>query len=120
MSFAAVEGYDEAIEGWGCEDDDLYHRLTLAGCLLGTFPGELLTALPHDDSERVEHYAIKSRWLSQRINSLYLHIKYDLRRQTRNGGSNVSGSIQSRAMQAPPRQRCPGKRRPRLPPRTRP
>jgi len=81
VSFAAVEGYDEAIEGWGCEDDDLYHRLTLAGCLLGTFPGELLTALPHDDSERVEHYAIKSRWLSQRINSLYLHIKYDLRRQ---------------------------------------
>ena len=79
--FVAIDGYDEAIEGWGGEDDDLYHRLTLAGCRLGAFPGELLAALTHQDSERVEHYAIKNRWLNQRINSLYLHIKYDLARQ---------------------------------------
>ena len=79
--FIAIEGYDEAIEGWGGEDDDLYYRLTLAGCKLGAFPGELLGALTHQDSARVEHYAIKDRWLNQRINSLYLHIKYDLARQ---------------------------------------
>lgn len=79
--FLAIEGYDEAIEGWGGEDDDLYHRLISTGCLSKAFPGELLLALVHQDDERVEHYAIKNRWLTQRINSLYLHIKYDLERQ---------------------------------------
>jgi predicted SAM-dependent methyltransferase len=79
--FMAVEGYDEAIEGWGGEDDDLYRRLMLAGCPSGAFPGELLATLTHHDSERVEHYAIKNRWLNQRVNFLYLHIKYDLERQ---------------------------------------
>lgn len=31
-SFKAVRGFDEAYDGWGCEDDDLFQRLRAYGC----------------------------------------------------------------------------------------
>lgn len=77
--FLAVGGYDEVLRDWGGEDDDLYHRLdAFAKCALATFPGSMVTALTHDDATRTRFLGESDRWLSQRINVLYLHIKYDL------------------------------------------
>ncbi|HEY6898920.1 MAG TPA: galactosyltransferase-related protein [Rhodocyclaceae bacterium] len=77
--FAHVGGYDEALQSWGGEDDDLYHRLRwLAGQQPGEFPAGLLDFISHSDAERIAHGDGAERWLSQRANALYLHIKYDL------------------------------------------
>ncbi len=84
--FQHVEGYDEVIEGWGGEDDDLYRRLAAQGCRPAGFPGQLLGSIPHDEGERTRHYDIRDKWTSQRINVLYLQIKYDIARQMGTAG----------------------------------
>lgn len=78
-AFVAVGGYDEVLSDWGGEDDDLYHRLeAFAKCALTSFPASMLAALTHDDAMRTRFFGESDRWLSQRINVFYLHIKYDL------------------------------------------
>lgn len=78
-AFLAVGGYDEVLRDWGGEDDDLYHRLdAFAKCAPNSFPGSMVTALTHDDTARTRFFGESDRWLSQRINVFYLHIKYDL------------------------------------------
>lgn len=79
--FARTGGYDEVIEGWGGEDDDVYRRLEAQGCRLAGFSSDLLGSIPHDDEMRTQHYDIHDKWISQRINILYLQIKYDIARQ---------------------------------------
>jgi len=59
--FAAAGGYDEAIEGCGAEDDDLYCRLHMVGIKLATFPGEQFLGINHGDDMRTRHYDIKNR-----------------------------------------------------------
>jgi hypothetical protein len=76
--FERVGGYDEVLQGWGKEDDDYYARLVLAGVRYATFPGELLRGMKHDDSQRVAHYDVKDRWLSESINHVYCRAKIDL------------------------------------------
>ena len=56
QAFEAVGGYDEAMEGWGGEDHDLYLRLQRAGLTRAAFPGRLLHALPHDDAARTHGF----------------------------------------------------------------
>ena len=76
--FDRVGGYDEVIQGWGKEDDDFYARLLLAGVHYGTFPGDMLHGIRHPEVERVAHYAVKDRWLSESINYVYCRAKIDL------------------------------------------
>lgn len=77
--FLSLGGYDEVINDWGGEDDDLYFRLSVfAKCALATFPVNLLSALSHDDVARTRFLRESDRWLSQRSNAFYLHIKHDL------------------------------------------
>lgn len=78
--FECIGGYDDVIQGWGGEDDDLYMRLQQAGCRAGNFPGSFMRGINHADADRVRHYAIKDRLLSQRINALYIRIKSDMTR----------------------------------------
>lgn len=78
--FVAVGGYDEAIVGWGGEDDDLYARLVLAGVRPSAFPASLVSEIPHDDGLRVRFYAVKNRATQHRINMLYVQAKLDLMR----------------------------------------
>ncbi len=76
--FRRIEGYDEVLQGWGAEDGDLYARLKMIGCRLRTFPGELLAAVPHDESARVQYYEVKNYWLNCAANRVYCRAKYDL------------------------------------------
>ena len=81
--FSAIAGYDDEMRPWGGEDDDLYWRLrTLLGCQPGSFDAALVQPLPHSDAARMRYSDATERWDSQRANSLYLHIKYDLMRLT--------------------------------------
>jgi len=76
--FERIGGYDEVIQGWGKEDDDFYARLLLAGVRYGTFPGDMLHGIRHAEVERVAHYAVKDRWLSESSNYVYCRAKIDL------------------------------------------
>ncbi|MEM9025061.1 MAG: glycosyltransferase family A protein, partial [Bacteroidota bacterium] len=62
--FMAVRGYDEAMEGYGFEDHDLYARLDALGLQRLPIDREaFLRYLPHSDRERVENEA---RWRSMK------------------------------------------------------
>ena len=76
--FVRIGGYDEVIQGWGNEDQDFYARLLLAGVDYGTFPSDALRASNHADSQRVAHYDVKDRWVSESINHVYCRAKIDL------------------------------------------
>lgn len=80
--FFAVSGYDEILEGYGGEDNDIYLRLRNAGCSMKSFDGALIQVIHHDGEERTAHHDIRDIALSRRINSLYNHIKYDLIRES--------------------------------------
>lgn len=78
--FRHLDGYDEIFEGWGCEDDDLIVRLKLLGRQHVMLPTQWHTQIEHDDTLRTQHQAIGNKWLSLRINGMYLQIKSDLAR----------------------------------------
>lgn len=78
--FERIGGYDEIIEGWGGEDDDFYARLQMSGSIPAGFPGHFMNGIDHDEADRVKHYAVKDRLVSQRINALYIRIKLDMSR----------------------------------------
>lgn len=78
-NFLEVGGYDEAIQGWGGEDPDIYHRLReffARRCVW--FPGDWLGFIEHSDDERVRFAALADKALSHRVNTLYRTVKYDL------------------------------------------
>lgn len=76
--FLDMGGYDEVIQGWGKDDEDFYARLIMAGVRHAAFPGELVQAAPHSDSERVAHYDLKDHWLNASINHVYCRAKLDV------------------------------------------
>jgi glycosyltransferase involved in cell wall biosynthesis len=76
--FEDVGGYDEVIQGWGKDDEDLYARFVMAGLNYVGFPGELAHPIKHSDAERVAHYDVKDHWLSESINHVYCRAKIDL------------------------------------------
>jgi hypothetical protein len=77
--FERVAGYDVVFDGWGGEDDDLYHRLQLAGVNPAHWPGYLLSAIAHGDQTRMRFHAVKDREISRRLNFAYMRMKNDLR-----------------------------------------
>jgi MoaA/NifB/PqqE/SkfB family radical SAM enzyme len=83
--FAAIGGYDEIMQGYGTEDRDLYLRMAARGCRREQLPGTLLQPLAHERADSVRHYEIKDFRLNLRINSTYVQIKQDLRRQFGDG-----------------------------------
>lgn len=79
--FERIGGYDEVLAGWGSEDNDIYLRLERLGRRPAPFPGRLISSLPHGDEERTRFHEVRDRWVNQRINAIYLQVKYDLVRQ---------------------------------------
>jgi glycosyltransferase involved in cell wall biosynthesis len=76
--FDRAGGYDEVIQGWGCEDTDLYVRMGLLGVKQRAFPAHLVRQLSHGDDVRVQFYDVKDMHLSHTINQLYMRAKLDL------------------------------------------
>jgi glycosyltransferase involved in cell wall biosynthesis len=84
--FFALEGFDEALEGYGGEDSDLYFRLDHFGRSCAFFDANLLRSIPHDNQLRSAHFEIADIELNRLVNSSYNHIKYDLMRES---GQNI-------------------------------
>lgn len=65
-----IHGYDERLEGYGWEDDDLYNRLVRAGLRRWLLPTEPVTAfhIPHGDDVRTKNYDEKDWNKAQRLN----------------------------------------------------
>lgn len=76
--FEAVLGYDEVFRGWGGEDDDLYRRLSRLGLVEAEYPGDYVTPILHDDTERLAFYDIKKRDIHHCINWFYIEAKMQL------------------------------------------
>lgn len=45
-----------------------------------SFPGALLSEIPHSNESRVQFQSVQDQWLQGQINSVYRGIKFDLRR----------------------------------------
>ena len=78
--FEALGGYDEAIQGWGSEDEDMVERLESLGRRRARFDGALMDAIPHDNEARGRHHRIKDPRVSNAVNFAYRAIKRDLTR----------------------------------------
>ena len=70
-AFKTIGGYDEAFRGWGGEDDDLYFRLESSGLAEAVYPQHFVSAISHDDQERVAFYSVKDRKIHYLINQFY-------------------------------------------------
>jgi hypothetical protein len=80
--FAAIGGYDDVLDCYGGEDNDLYFRLTLHGLATEMLDIGLIAAiLDHDDAARMRFTRLQSKPRQQRINSAYLLVKGTLLRQ---------------------------------------
>lgn len=73
-----VEMYDEAFDGWGGEDDDIYFRLNSEGFQQKSFPNEFMKAISHGDEERFLLYSEKNRDNHFLVNLLYSDAKKQL------------------------------------------
>ncbi len=71
-------GYDEAIRGWGGEDDDMYYRLAKAGYQQRIYPDDLFASIAHSEGERFAFYPDSSKQKQWMINQWYRCMKYDL------------------------------------------
>ncbi len=79
--FAACEGYDEAMAGYGSEDVDLISRLMIAGVQEASFPSRNFGVIPHDAALRTRFHDLADVALSASINGFYRTAKNDLLRQ---------------------------------------
>jgi glycosyltransferase involved in cell wall biosynthesis len=80
--FLAVGRYDEAMQGYGGDDQDMYFRLALAGLQPQWLDFDLLSeVIEHDVAERIRFGARPSMLHHQRLNSAYLIVKTSLLRQ---------------------------------------
>jgi glycosyltransferase involved in cell wall biosynthesis len=68
--FAAVEGFDEVMEGWGYEDEDIYERL-LYRVGRGRYSFDMIEVIAHDDSERHILAGMADRWHNEAVNGAY-------------------------------------------------
>lgn len=81
--FQWVDGYDEAMEGWGAEDVDILERLIIIGRQPADFPGALISSIPHDAALRTRFHAPGEMVINAQINGLYRVAKNDLLRHNR-------------------------------------
>ena len=77
--FEEVGGYDEAILGWGGEDDDIYLRLIQAGHALRHYPDAFFSAIPHGDEDRFLFSQGNGHLAQTMLNHWYACMKYDLK-----------------------------------------
>jgi glycosyltransferase involved in cell wall biosynthesis len=78
--FAAAGGYDEAFEGYGGEDTDLYIRLEMLGLHTLHLDVGMIDVIAHEDDLRVRHTRYQSKLRHQRLNGAYIIVKSTLLR----------------------------------------
>ena len=69
-------GYDEVLRGYGGDDRDFYHRLSLLGCKKIKFPLDLIERIietPVD--KKVQYYDEKDMHISKAVNTAYRQLK---------------------------------------------
>lgn len=66
--FDRAGGYDERMEGWGFEDDDMRRRLLGEGLRLERLPADAIELVPHGDERRTRFYAEKDPFRSALFN----------------------------------------------------
>lgn len=91
-AFDAVTGFDELFRGWGGEDDDIFLRMIRTGVEQSEYPPELVSAISHDDQERMQFHAQKDRYLQNMMNLFYIHAKMsamDCLKIRENGSLNI-------------------------------
>lgn len=76
--FERIGGYDEIIEGWGYDDEDLYERLQDTGLIRQQFSGTSFRSLPHQDAQPALPSDKADKWASQRLNAIYSRLKRDV------------------------------------------
>lgn len=84
-AFVAVEGYDEILDAWGHEDEDLYLRLQAHGLRRGYLPPGLVSPIEHDDSQR--NVSAHDRWENEAANACYAMAKREISRLLGGGGN---------------------------------
>jgi glycosyltransferase involved in cell wall biosynthesis len=67
--------YDEAFDGWGGEDDDIYYRLKTNGSVESSFPLDFVRAISHGSDERFALYQQKDKHFHLLMNDLYSSAK---------------------------------------------
>jgi glycosyltransferase involved in cell wall biosynthesis len=80
--YLAVGRYDEVMQGYGGDDQDMYFRLELAGLRLQPLDFTLAAEIiEHDVATRIRFGRLPSMLHHQRLNSAYLIVKSTLLRQ---------------------------------------
>lgn len=79
-NFEAIGGYDDVIEGYGGEDDDLYVRLSMAGATPRSLPVGWGAAIEHGDAQRMQFYEGGDLATQRVVNATYVHLKTRLQR----------------------------------------
>ena len=76
--FDRCGGFDEAYQGYGERDLDLYRTFETMGVERRAFASSLLHHLEHDDEDRTRFHDQRARQVSRTINTLYRLAKFDL------------------------------------------
>ncbi len=77
VDFEAVGGFDTvSYHGWGCEDLDTRILLYLRGCSYEVSPVRFLSAIEHENAERVAFYPESDKNQSAYRNLSILHTKF--------------------------------------------
>jgi hypothetical protein len=89
--FLAVNGYNERLLTYGCDDDDLISRLAASGAMSSFFDYRLISHVPHSDeirtSNQVVDPTISGGWTC-RLGSTYRSIEANRREMKANPWSN--------------------------------
>ncbi len=81
-SYFAAGGYDETLQGWGCDDTLFYLMMRHFGVRGATWPGELASAIQHNDRARTRHYETKDKRVSNRVFDHYYRLKLEVMQRT--------------------------------------
>jgi glycosyltransferase involved in cell wall biosynthesis len=74
--FRQVGGYDEAIEGFGHEDTDLYRAVERLNCTIFDLDATgIMTSLTHPDTMRTKYHLVNNRRYSMLLNEFYCDFK---------------------------------------------
>lgn len=79
--YRAVGHYDDAMQGYGGEDQDMYFRLRLFGLEAVAMDFDLIAkVIDHDNAARIKYGRLPSMLHHQRLNTAYLVVKSTLLR----------------------------------------